>query len=49
MSKIYRTNIDLRVLSDEIKIIVFASGSIPASIVPRGDRFHSSVHSTTKL
>lgn len=49
MSKIYRTNIDLRVLSDEIKIIVFASGSIPASIVPRGDRFHSSVHSTPKL
>jgi len=49
VNKIYRTNIDLRVLSDEIQFLVFASGSMPATIVPRGDRYHSSRVSSPTL
>ena len=42
MSKIYKSNIDLRILGEHIDFIVYASGSVPAHIVPQGSRFHKS-------
>ena len=49
MNKIYKSNIDLRILGEKIEFIVYASGNVAASIVPQGSRYYGPTHKIPRL